>query len=298
VRHHPLFDPRTWTITWVVWDPATRDALVVDPVLDFDPASGRVWRESVDALLAYVTGHGLTVRAVIETHAHADHLSGGQLVREATGAPVMIGEHIRTVQSVFRELLDLGPTFPVDGSQFDRLLADGEIVQLGSIRVEVIHTPGHTPACVSLRIGDAVFVGDALFAPDYGVGRCDFPAGDAAALHRSVLERLYALPDDTVVCLGHDYQPGGRPLVVRTTIGEQKARNVQLDASTPRDAFVAMRTARDRTLDAPRLLYPSVQVNLDAGRLPAPAANGRRYLRQPVVPDPGVVPPAGTSPAA
>lgn len=279
---HPFFDPATWTLTYVVWDPASHDAVVIDPVLDFDPASGRVAETSVDAVRAYLTEHRLALRAILETHAHADHLSGAQALKRTHDAPVMIGANITKVQEVFRGFFDLGPHFAVDGSQFDRLLADGEQVQLGSLAVVVLHTPGHTPACASYRIGDAVFTGDALFAPDYGVGRCDFPAGDAAALYHSVHERLYALPDATRVFFGHDYQPGGRALLTHSTIGEEKAKNVQLRSETSQADFVALRTARDATLAAPRLLLPSVQVNIDAGRLPAPHANGKRYLVLPL----------------
>lgn len=277
-----FFDPRTWTLTYVVWDETTKDAVVIDPVLDHDPASGRVWEESVSQVAAFLREHGLRLRAVLETHAHADHLSGSQVLRRDFDAPVMIGEHITKVQEVFRDVFDLGAQFPVDGSQFDRLLKDGEVARFGSLEVEVIHTPGHTPACVTYRVGDALFTGDALFAPDYGVGRCDFPAGDASALYRSVHDRLYALPDATRVFFGHDYQPGGRPLMIESTLGEEKAKNVQLRADTPEADFVAFRKARDATLAAPRLLLPSVQVNIDAGHLPAPAANGRSYLRIPL----------------
>lgn len=279
MRIEPFFDARTWTVTYVVWDPDTRDAVVIDPVLDFEPASGRAWRESVDKVAAFVAGHGLTLRAVLETHAHADHLTGAQALKERFGAPVLIGADITAVQKVFAPVFDLD--VPTDGSQFDHLLQDGERYAAGSLTVEAIHTPGHTPACMSFKIRDAVFTGDALFMPDYGVGRCDFPAGDAGRLYDSVHGRLYALPDDTRVFVGHDYQPGGRAPAWETTIGASKAGNIHLSATTSREEFVAFRTARDRTLSAPRLLLPSVQVNIVAGRLPTPRANGRRYLTLP-----------------
>lgn len=277
-----FFDARTFTLTYVVHDPATGDAVIIDPVLDFDPASGRTWKESVDEVLAYVREHGLNVRWILETHAHADHLSGSQPLKEALGAGVVIGQDITKVQEVFAPVFDLGADFPTDGRQFDRLLTHGEVLQAGSLEVKALHTPGHTPACLSYLIGDAVFTGDALFMPDYGVGRCDFPAGSAETLYRSVHEVLYSLPPQTRVFVGHDYQPGGRPVRYETTIGESAAQNVQLRTETPAEQFVAFRQARDATLAAPRLLLPSVQVNINAGRLPEPAANGRRYLRIPI----------------
>jgi glyoxylase-like metal-dependent hydrolase (beta-lactamase superfamily II) len=280
VEIKPFFDARTWTMTYVVWDAATRDAVVIDPVLDFDPANGRIWKESLDALMSFVDGEKLHVRAVFETHAHADHLSGAQALKERYGAPIVIGYEITQVQQVFAPVFDLD--IATDGSQFDVLLTDGDLHSAGSLAVKALHTPGHTPACMSFLIGDAVFTGDALFMPDYGVGRCDFPAGDAGALYDSVHGKLYALPPETRVFVGHDYQPGGRAVAWESTIGAERAQNVQLRSETTREAFVAFRTARDHTLSAPRLLYPSVQVNIDAGRLPAPHANGKRYLVTPL----------------
>ncbi|MDP2308902.1 MAG: MBL fold metallo-hydrolase [Pseudomonadota bacterium] len=276
----PFFDARTWTLTYVVWDPATLDAVVIDPVLDFDPASGKVWRESLDTLVAFLDGKKLKLRAIFETHAHADHLTGAQWLKQRYGAPVGIGAGITQVQQVFAPVFDLA--IPTDGSQFDVLLADGARYEAGSLTLETLHTPGHTPACSSYRIGDAVFTGDALFLPDYGVGRCDFPAGDAAKLYDSVHRKLYALPPETRVFVGHDYQPGGRPVAWETTIGASREQNVHIQTSTTKEGFVAFRQARDATLAAPRLLYPSVQVNIDAGRLPAPHANGRSYLVTPL----------------
>lgn len=280
VKH--FFDARTWTLTYVVWDATTRDAIILDPVLDFDPATGRVWQESVLAVMAWVEAESLTVRAILETHAHADHLSGAQALKARFGAPVVIGAGITRVQAVFAPIFGLGDDFTPDGSQFDQLLLDEEEATFGSLTVKALHTPGHTPACMSYVIGDAVFTGDALFMPDYGVGRCDFPHGDAGALYTSVYEKLYALPDSTRVFVGHDYQPEGRPVAFETTIGASKASNVQLRADTPRETFVTARNARDSTLAAPRLLLPSIQVNIDAGRLPKPHANGRHYLLTPL----------------
>ncbi len=273
----PFFDPATFTLTFVVADLATKDAVVIDPVLDYDPASGSTSTAAVDQVTAYLRGNGLRVHYVLETHAHADHLSASQLLRRRFEAQIAIGARIREVQETFKGLFDLAADFATDGSQFDRLLVDGETVRAGALAIEVIATPGHTPACVSFKIGDAVFTGDALFTEDYGTGRCDFPRGSAAELYDSI-QRLYQLPDATRVFVGHDYQPGGRAVRWQTTIGASKAENPQLNARTARDEFVQMRQARDATLAAPRLLFPSVQVNVAAGRLPAPHANGHRYL--------------------
>lgn len=277
-----LFDPETYTLTYVVFDPKTRDAVVIDPVLDYDPLSSATSTHSLEALEAVLGSHELRLHYVLETHAHADHLSGSQYLKNRYGAKVGIGARIRDVQQVFRGVFDLPEAFPIDGSQFDQLFADGETIVAGSLRFEVLATPGHTPACVSYKIEDAVFTGDALFIEDYGTGRCDFPSGSADDLYTSVHERLYSLPDATRVFVGHDYQPGGRALRSETTIGAEKERNIQLRQSTTRDEFVKMRTARDATLAAPRLLYPSVQINVDAGHLPKPHANGQRYLNVPL----------------
>lgn len=269
----PFFDPRTFTLTYVVVDPDTRDALVIDPVLDYEAGGAIVSTESVDQVSAYLRREGLTLRAILETHAHADHLTGSQVLRARfPGAFVAIGERIREVQGVFRRIFELGDEFAVDGRQFDRLLADGERFAAGSLVVRVIATPGHTPACVSYHIGDAVFTGDALFMPDYGTGRCDFPRGSAEAMYHSVTARLYALPDETRVFVGHDYQPNGRPLAFESTIGEERRHNVQLPADRSEEDFVAFRRARDAKLDAPKLLYPSLQVNIRAGHLPDPSS--------------------------
>jgi glyoxylase-like metal-dependent hydrolase (beta-lactamase superfamily II) len=281
IHIQPFYDARTFTLTYVVFDPRTRDAIVIDPVLDYEPANGTTWTESVDEVIAYIEREQLRLHYVLETHAHADHLSGSQLLRHRFDSKIAIGARITEVQATFKPLFDLPSSVPTDGSQFDRLLADGERVQAGSLEIEVIATPGHTPACVSYRIEDAVFTGDALFTEDYGTGRCDFPRGSADTLYDSI-QRLYALPDATRVFVGHDYQPGGREVRWQTTIAASKAQNIQLSATTPKPAFVAMRQARDQTLAAPRLLFPSVQVNIDAGRLPPPHANGARYLVTPL----------------
>lgn len=277
-----FFDPATWTLTYVVFDAQTRDAVVIDPVLDYDPLGSSTSTESVQLVEKFLRESELQVRYILETHAHADHLTAAQYLKRRFEAQVVIGHLITEVQKTFRMVFDLGEGFPIDGSQFDLLVKEGDVLDAGSLKIGVIETPGHTPACVSYTIGDAVFTGDALFIEDYGTGRCDFPRGDAAALYVSVHDKLYALPDETRVFVGHDYQPNGRPLRYETTIGASKQKNIQLRAETTEAEFVAFRQRRDATLKAPRLLFPSVQVNVDAGRLPAPAGNGIRYLKTPL----------------
>lgn len=277
----PFYDARTSTLTYVVFDTTSRDAVVIDPVLDYNPDNGTTSTESFDHVAAFVEREQLRLHYVLETHAHADHLSASQLFRRKFDAKVAIGERIGEVQTTFKPIFDLPESFPTDGSQFDRLFRAGEKLQAGSLTFEVIPTPGHTPACVTYKIEDALFTGDALFTEDYGTGRCDFPRGSSAALYDSV-QRLYEFPDRTRVFVGHDYQPGGRAVRWETTIGASKLHNAQLSATTTKDAFIALRNARDATLAAPKLLLPSVQVNIDAGRLPAPHANGNRYLLIPL----------------
>lgn len=281
LRIEPFYDSHTSTLTYVAFDADTRDAVVIDPVLDYDASTGTTSTESIDRVVRFVEAERLKVRFVLETHAHADHLSGSQILRRKYDAKVAIGAGITEVQATFKPIFDLPASLPTDGSQFDRLLADGEVLQAGSLAVDVIATPGHTPACVTFRIDDAIFTGDALFIEDYGTGRCDFPRGSADAMYDSI-KKLYALPDATRVFVGHDYQPDGRDVRWQTTIGVSKAKNIQLSAQTARAEFVKMRDTRDATLSAPRLLLPSVQVNVDAGRLPAPHENGKRYLVMPL----------------
>lgn len=282
-RIKEFFDKNTWTLTYVVWDEKTGDALVIDPVMDYDPASSKVSEDSAKAVIEFLRAQGLNLRFILETHAHADHLSGSQIIkREFPQAILAIGEKITKVQDIFKGVFNLPDDFKTDGSQFDRLLKDGEEFSAGSLRIKTLFTPGHTPACASYFIDGNVFVGDALFMPDYGTGRCDFPAGSAVELYHSVHDRLYELPEDTKVYTGHDYMPNGRPLKFMATIAEEKNENIQLKAHTPLEEFVRFRTERDRTLAAPKLLLPSVQVNIDAGHLPEPAQNGKRYLRIPI----------------
>ena len=273
-----FFDEPTNTVSYLLWDPQTRDAAILDSVLDFDQPSGRIATRSADAVLAAVAERGLAVRWILETHAHADHLSAAGYLKAKTGAPIGIGANIGAVQGIFR------PRFGIEGEadRFDRLLADGERIPLGGLSIEVIATPGHTPACVSYRVGDAVFVGDTLFMPDYGTARCDFPGGDAKALYASI-RRLLALPGETRLFLCHDYKAPGRDhFAWETTVAAQRAANVHVHDGVGEADFVAMRAARDATLAAPKLILPSIQVNIEGGRLPAPGKDGVRRLALPL----------------
>jgi len=279
----PFFHRGSHTFTYVVADPATRRAAIIDPCLDFDMASGRTGVASATEVLNHVRREGLTVEWILETHAHADHLSAAAWLKpQLKGARIGIGAGITEVQKTFRPIFNLGEHFPVDGSQFDHLFADHECFAIGDLDAEVIAVPGHTRDSIAYRIGDAVFVGDSLFMPDSGTARCDFPGGDAATLYRSIHERLFALPDETRVFVCHDYQPGGRELKYETTIGEQRRTNIHIREGISEAEFVAMRKARDATLAVPALILPSVQVNIRAGALPPPAANGVRYLVLPL----------------
>ena len=282
-RVHAQFDEATHTVSYVVWDPATRRAAIIDPVLDYDHRTGRVSHRSADDLLGFVADQGLSVDWVLETHAHADHLSAAPYLKEKTGAPIGIGARITEVQRTFAPVFGLEDVSG-DGREFDCLFRDGETIALGGLQVEVMHTPGHTPACVSYRIGEAVFVGDTLFMPDYGTARADFPGGDARTLYRSI-HRLLALPDATRLYLCHDYKAPGRDhFAWETTVGEEKTRNIHVGGGVDEASFVAMREARDATLAAPVLLLPSLQVNIRAGRLPDPDRDGRRFLKIPLKP--------------
>lgn len=278
-----FFDEPTNTVSYLVSDPATRRAAVIDPVLDFDLASGEADVRSADAILAAAQEAGLTIELVLETHAHADHLSAAPYIKARTGAAIGIGEHIKDVQKIFRPVFQ-ADDLRTDGSDFDRLFADGERFTIGSLAVEVLHVPGHTPADVAYRIGDTAFVGDTLFMPDYGTARADFPGGDARQLFRSI-RRLLSLPGDVRLFLCHDYKAPGRDVYAwETTVAGQRAFSVHVRDGVNEDEFVAMREARDATLAVPRLLLPSVQVNIRGGRMPPAEANGVSYLRIPVKP--------------
>ena len=279
VQH--FFDQLTSTLTYVVHDERTRTGVVIDPVLDFDPRRGRTSEESCAAVARYIQAHDLTIPYVLDTHVHADHFSGMAYFKRLYNAKTVIGRHILQVQSRFRDLYHLGPTFPTDGRQFDLLVRDGDVLEAGELRIKALHTPGHTPACITYQTGDALFVGDVLFMPDYGTARCDFPGGSAEVLYESI-QRLYGFPDDTRLFTCHDYQPGGRPLRWESTVGDQRRANTQLNASTTKEEFVAFRTRRDLTLTLPALILPSLQVNIRAGCLPEPENNGIRYLKIPL----------------
>jgi len=276
-----FFDETTKTATYLVWDPVTCDAAVIDPVLDFDLASGQVRTHSVDRVLAAAAELGLVIRWSLETHAHADHLSASAFIRDRAGTRIGVGAHIRDVQGFFAPVFGADDLRP-DGGDFDALFEDGERLAIGRLEAEVIYTPGHTPADVSYRIGDAVFVGDTLFMPDYGTARADFPGGDARRLYRSI-RRLLALPPQTRLLLCHDYKAPGRDAFAwESTVAEQRTTNIHIHDDVGEDAFVAMRQARDATLAAPALFNPSIQVNIRAGRFPPLEANGSRYIRVPV----------------
>jgi glyoxylase-like metal-dependent hydrolase (beta-lactamase superfamily II) len=276
-----FFDEPTNTVSYLVWDRATKDAAVIDPVLDFDHKSGRVSVASADAMLKAADELGLKVIWVLETHAHADHLSGAPYIKLKTGAKVGIGEHIREVQRIFRPVFNAADVSG-DGSEFDRLFRDGERFQIGGLEAEVIYTPGHTPACVAYRIADAVFVGDTMFMPDYGTARADFPGGDARMLYRSI-KRILSLPSETRLFMCHDYKaPGRDEYAWETTVAEQRANNPHIHDGISEDEFVALRNARDAKLAAPLLLLPSIQVNIRAGRFPPAESNGVTYLKVPV----------------
>ncbi|MGK2899339.1 MAG: MBL fold metallo-hydrolase [Burkholderiaceae bacterium] len=279
-----FFDPATFTVTHVVADAAARRAAIIDPVLDYDPKAGRTSTANADAVIAFVREAGLTVDWLLETHAHADHLSAAPYLKEQLGGTLAIGAGIRAVQQVFRKLFN-GAGIAVDGTPFEHLFEDGEHFAIGALDVQVLHTPGHTPGCVSYGVasddGLDVFIGDTLFMPDYGSARCDFPGGDAAQLYRSV-RRLLALPDTTRLHLCHDYPPAERKPQWVSTVAEQRRANIHLRDGIAEADFVAMRSARDKTLAKPVLLLPAIQVNVRAGQLPAPEANGVRYLKIPL----------------
>lgn len=277
-----FFDPATYTLTYIVHDEKTKDAIIIDPVLDYDPASSTYSKESIQLVVDYVADHNLTIHYILETHAHADHLTGSQFLKEIyPDSKIGIGKNITAVQKTFKHVFNF-KEFNENGVQFDQLLDDKEVITAGTLSIQTLNTPGHTPACVSYYINnEAVFTGDALFMHDYGTGRCDFPGGDSGELFESISNTLYQLPDETKVFVGHDYLPGGREVAYESTIGIQKQKNPQLKGETTKDDFVEMRDSRDKTLKAPRLLLQSLQINIEAGKLPAKDDNGSRYLKIP-----------------
>lgn len=281
-----FFDKRTFSIQYVVSDPATKRCAIIDPVMDYDEKSGSVATRNADLLLAHVEREGLSVEWILDTHPHADHFSAAPYLKSKTGAPTAIGERIVDVQKLWKGLYHL-PEFPADGSQWDRLFADGETFSIGTIPVKVMHSPGHTLASITYVAGDAAFVHDTLFMPDSGTARADFPGGSSVRLWRSI-EAILALPDETRIFTGHDYQPGGREVLWESTVAEQKATNSHISKCRTEADFVAIRDGRDRTLPMPKLILHALQVNINGGRLPAPEADGRSYLKIPVGAFPGV----------
>ncbi len=276
-----LFHEPSSTVSYIVSCPETGRAAIVDPVLDYDIYSGRTETVFAERLAARVRERGLVVDWILETHVHADHLSAGAFLKRALGGSTAIGGHIVEVQAVFKDIYNLPPEFLADGSQFDRLFGDEERFRLGRVAARVLHTPGHTPACVTYVIGDAAFTGDTVFMPDFGTARCDFPGGDATALYRSA-RRILALAPETRIFVGHDYAPGGREVAWETTVAEEREANRHVRDGIDEQAFVAMRTERDRALGVPALLLPSIQVNVRGGDLPEPESNGRAYLKIPL----------------
>jgi glyoxylase-like metal-dependent hydrolase (beta-lactamase superfamily II) len=277
-----FFDPDTFTLTYLVIDEKTKDTVIIDPVLDFDPPSGKIDDHSLEKVLDYIKQNQLNVKAILETHAHADHLSSSQILKQQFPQAIhAIGEKIKIVQEVFKSHFNMD-NLKTDGSQFDHLFKAFEEIDFGSLHMLAIPTPGHTPACMSYLFGDSLFVGDALFMPDYGTGRCDFPKGSAKDLYHSISKNLYSLSDDINVYVGHDYSPNGREMLFHTTIGESKLKNIQLTSNTPESDYIAFRNSRDQKLAAPKLLLPSIQVNIDAGHLPAQDSNGKSYLKIPL----------------
>lgn len=276
-----FFDKDTWTVSYVVYEKPGSACAIIDSVLDYDPKSGRTSTRSADEIIAFVQAQQLQVVWILETHAHADHLTAAPYLQKKLGGQIAIGEHIRTVQQVFKGVFNLEPEFAVDGSQFDTLFTDGETFRIGDLTGEVVFLPGHTPACTAYKIGDAVFVGDTIAMPDVGTARCDFPGGDARQLYRSI-KKLLSMPDDTRLFMCHDYPPAGRDVCFETTVAEERGKNIHIHDGIDEDAYVAMRTARDAGLAMPALILPAVQVNIRAGNFPPPEDNGTVYLKIPV----------------
>ena len=278
---HGIFDPATWTVTYVVHAGPETAAAIIDSVLDYDPKSGRTKTESADKVIEYVRANALQVEWILETHAHADHLSAAPYLRNKLGGNIGIGDQITNVQKMFKGIFNLEPEFPTDGSQFNVLLKNEEVFNIGGFNARVISVPGHTPACVAYQVGDAVFVGDTLFMPDVGTARCDFPGGDAETLHDSV-SKLLSLPPETRLFVCHDYPPNDRPIAFQTTVAEQRAKNIHVHEGISKAQFVEMRKKRDATLEMPVLILPAVQINIRAGNMPPKESNGTAYVKIPI----------------
>ena len=278
---HGMFDPATWTVTYVVYENEGSACAIIDSVLDYDPKSGRTTTASADKVIRFVKDHSLKVEWIIETHAHADHLTAAPYLKQQLGGRTLIGNHITQVQTVFKGIFNLEPEFKLDGSQFDRLIADGETFSIGNLVATAMFVPGHTPACMAYQVGDAVFVGDTMFMPDVGTARCDFPGGDAKALYQSI-QKILSLPADTRLYMCHDYPPNDRPIRFECTVAEQRANNIHVREGISQAQFVEMRTQRDATLAMPVLILPSVQVNIRAGDMPPKEDNGVSYMKIPI----------------
>lgn len=278
---HGLFDPATWTVTYVVHNGPGSACAIIDSVLDYDPKSGRTRHTSADRVIEYVRAHDLKVEWILETHAHADHLSAAPYLKAQLGGKIGIGDHITMVQKVFKGIFNLEPEFRLDGSQFDQLFAEGDEIPLGDLKGSLLYVPGHTPACVAYQFGDAVFVGDTLFMPDVGTARADFPGGDARTLYRSA-RKILSLPPETRLFMCHDYPPAGRGVAFETTVAAQRASNIHVRDGVTEDEFVALRTARDATLEMPVLILPAVQINIRAGEMPPKEENGIAYAKIPL----------------
>ena len=284
-KHAPLikdfFDPETWTFTYVVYEGEGSPCVIIDSVLNYDPKSGRTSTKSADEVIAFVRAHQLQVSWILETHAHADHLTAAPYLQSHLGGKLVIGDHITNVQTVFKGVFNLGDGFKADGGQFDQLLKEGESLAFGNLSLKALFVPGHTPACMAYEIGDAIFVGDTLFMPDVGTARCDFPGGDSKTLYRSI-QKILSYPGQTKLYMCHDYPPNGRPANCMTTVADEKASNIHVHDGVTEEQFVQMRTARDKTLEMPVLILPSIQVNIRAGHFPEADSNGVAYLKIPL----------------
>ena len=275
-----FFDPGTWTFTYVVYEKPNTPCVVIDSVLNYDPKSGRTNTKSADEVIAFIKEQGLSLEWILETHAHADHLSAAPYIQKQLGGKIAIGSHIQDVQKVFKEIFNLEPEFAVNGSQFDFLIEEGKEIHVGNLMIKPLFVPGHTPACMAYEIGDAIFVGDTLFMPDVGTARCDFPGGSAKTLYQSV-KKILSYPDNTRLFMCHDYPPNNRPIAYESSVGEEKEKNIHIHEGVSEEQFIEMRTKRDKTLEMPVLILPSIQLNIRAGHPPPAESNGKTYLKIP-----------------